>query len=722
MADAARRRGVPAELAVVALVAAACLPLTRLFAPGPLGNAVVATITASIVVSWAARRFRFPPMASWSASMLALLWFLAVYFFRDTLWGPFPSAETIGAIGDAIREGARQSAEEVAPVTPTEPLLVFVVGGVWMTTWLVDAAATWIRNPLLAVASAVPLFVLPGAIVESERLAIEVAVFVAAACAVLFVDQRRAMRRWGPTGADSAPGWRAGPAIRLAVVGAVLTAGIAPMLPGFGEPPGLQGRGQGAGVFFNPIVAIKPLLDSDIEQTLFTVQADRPTYYRLTSLDLFEGGVWQQRTGDPVEPALSGEVDVDAADSVPIEQRFTISSLIGPWLPAAYRPVSVAGHAPEVIPENATLLVDGELRAGMEYSVSSLAPRPESGTLDRPVSYDAGRFRRYLELPDSLPERVRDIALDVAGDEPNAYRQALAVQTHLRTFRYDEDIAATRSFDGLVEFLTEVQAGYCEQFAGSMAVLARALGIPSRVAIGFGFGYQRASREYQVTTRHAHAWVELFFPEAGWLAFEPTPRAGIAAVPPYAVPPNDNTDGGPDDTPTDAPTEQPSRSATDRPLEPEPPDPGGESPSEPKPFPWAIALAVMIGVLCVAAFIPSIPALVRRNRVANAPGPRAGVAARYVDFLEWCAAAGYGRRPGETPVEHTARLGKMATDTEPLERLAELMDEALWAPPDGIEPSDVAAATGEAKAVLTPTLTRTRRVRAALRWSGRGQG
>ena len=126
------------------------------------------------------------------------------------------------------------------------------------------------------------------------------------------------------------------------------------------------------------------------------------------------------------------------------------------------------------------------------------------------------------------------IAERVAGSQTTPFRKALALQNYLRTFTYDENVALHHSFKDIVDFLTKTKRGYCEQFAGSMALMARTIGLPSRVAIGFGFG-ARVGDKYTITTREAHAWVEIYFPGAGWVAFEPTPRAGVAQIPSYAV-------------------------------------------------------------------------------------------------------------------------------------------------------------------------------------------
>src|SRR5205085_3098070 len=121
-------------------------------------------------------------------------------------------------------------------------------------------------------------------------------------------------------------------------------------------------------------------------------------------------------------------------------------------------------------------------------------------------------------------DKVRTIARQVAGSQPTPYRQALALQDYLRTFTYDERVAAGHSFKDIVEFLTVAKRGYCEQFAGAMAVMARTLGIPARVAVGFGYGPLSAPHTYRITPPAAHASVEILCAGQGTTAFAPPPR------------------------------------------------------------------------------------------------------------------------------------------------------------------------------------------------------
>jgi len=105
---------------------------------------------------------------------------------------------------------------------------------------------------------------------------------------------------------------------------------------------------------------------------------------------------------------------------------------------------------------------------------------------------------------------------------------------------------APGDIDSLTFFLTESHAGFCQQYATAMAVMARLAGIPSRVAVGFTAGTRQPDGHWLVTTHDAHAWPELYFPEFGWLPFEPTPRGDGQTVTPAYARATPNQSGGPD--------------------------------------------------------------------------------------------------------------------------------------------------------------------------------
>lgn len=130
----------------------------------------------------------------------------------------------------------------------------------------------------------------------------------------------------------------------------------------------------------------------------------------------------------------------------------------------------------------------------------------------------------YLQLPPTLPQRVRELAIELTREYDNIYDKAIALEEYLRQIPYNEDIEAPPpDRDGVDHFLFDSREGYCDYYASAMAVMARAVGIPARIAVGYAGGeYDRELDGYLVRRSNAHTWVEVYFPGYGWIEFEPT--------------------------------------------------------------------------------------------------------------------------------------------------------------------------------------------------------
>ncbi len=160
-----------------------------------------------------------------------------------------------------------------------------------------------------------------------------------------------------------------------------------------------------------------------------------------------------------------------------------------------------------------------------QYRADSLVNTPTEEELrGATLAYPDWIQSRYLQLPDSVPERVLSLARDLTATQPTAYDRALAIQNYLREFEYTLDVPMPGASDDIADyFLFELQRGYCDYYASAMVVLARAAGLPSRLVIGFvGGTYDFAQARYVVTQADAHAWPEIYFPGYGWIEFEPT--------------------------------------------------------------------------------------------------------------------------------------------------------------------------------------------------------
>jgi transglutaminase-like putative cysteine protease len=187
------------------------------------------------------------------------------------------------------------------------------------------------------------------------------------------------------------------------------------------------------------------------------------------------------------------------------------------------------------------------LRTGDRYTVATLVSNATVERLQQSSTvYPEWVYQRYLQLPDTLPRRVYHLAEAItARAADNVYDKAAAVEDYLRhTIAYNEQVAPPPAERDAVDYLLfERREGYCDYYASAMVVLLRAVGIPARLAAGYAQGEHRADGDaYLVRQKDAHAWPEVFFPEYGWVIFEPTavrtpierPRADQAI--PFEVP------------------------------------------------------------------------------------------------------------------------------------------------------------------------------------------
>lgn len=166
------------------------------------------------------------------------------------------------------------------------------------------------------------------------------------------------------------------------------------------------------------------------------------------------------------------------------------------------------------------------------YRVESYVPGFDADAL-RAAGEDYPDWVRaqYLYVPDEMPARVLALARDLTATEPTPYDRARAIEAYLQTIPYSLDVPVPPTDVDVVDyFLFELQRGYCDYYATAMAMLARAAGIPARVAVGYAAGdYDPATRTYRVTGADAHSWTQLYFPNYGWVDFEPTSGRTILA-------------------------------------------------------------------------------------------------------------------------------------------------------------------------------------------------
>ncbi|MEK6221828.1 MAG: transglutaminase-like domain-containing protein, partial [Chloroflexota bacterium] len=177
---------------------------------------------------------------------------------------------------------------------------------------------------------------------------------------------------------------------------------------------------------------------------------------------------------------------------------------------------------PEIAPRTDMF---GAIVGIQSYQVDSLLPVfGEEDLRGAGENYPQWITDTYLNLPNSVTERVLLLAQELTATSPTPYDRAIAIEQYLRQFPYTLDLPPRPLGRDIADyFLFSLKKGYCDYYATTMAVLARAAGLPARMAVGYiGSSYDTETGTYKVTADQAHSWVEIYFPNYGWVQFEPT--------------------------------------------------------------------------------------------------------------------------------------------------------------------------------------------------------
>jgi hypothetical protein len=165
------------------------------------------------------------------------------------------------------------------------------------------------------------------------------------------------------------------------------------------------------------------------------------------------------------------------------------------------------------------------------------------------IEYPQSISDHYLQLPTSVPARVLDLAQQLTNGKQTSYDKVKAIEAYLRSYPYDLEVPAPPPDRDVADyFLFDLKKGYCDYYATTMVVLARASGLPARFVSGYAPGsYDISKAAYVVRELHAHSWVEIYFPQIGWIEFEPTASQPDIEMPLSA---KDVVDAQPDETAT----------------------------------------------------------------------------------------------------------------------------------------------------------------------------
>ncbi len=605
---------------------------------------------------------------------------------------PIPVGSAWVRLDEKFSDAAFAAEQYAAPVpSHVEGVHPFLIVGGLACLLLVDFLACTLRRVPLAGLPLLTVYSVPVSLVLGG-----VSWWIFAATAggfllMLYLQESEQLNRWGrPLGseADADPtafGVRTG-AVRATAgtIGGVAT-GLAVFLPLLVPTLNLNVLSGGPGTGDDEIRLTNPMTDlrrdltrgEDIALLQVRTNDPSPSYMRISALTRFSDNEWSAGNREvPIEQRATGEMPLLQGVSAQVprtESSYQVSvsdAFESAWLPTMAPISSISASGDWRYDEETMDFLSGDrghTTAGLDYSMTgveldlsanSMALAPATGGL---VSDD------YVDLPDDLSRIISNTAFQVTRNEESRFEKAVALQQWFREtggFRYTLDAEPGNGEDELVRFLTDGEggkAGYCEQFASAMAVLARTLGIPARVAVGFLQPDQVGSDTWEYSSHDMHAWPELFFPGSGWVRFEPTPPGRASGVPGYTTervvtPQDPEGAGGPRDLglPSRGPSERPERDASSA---------GEEDQNEDAGFPWLpVAAGGAGGVLVVAALV-LLPRTVRRRRTRNRIG--SGPEAVWVELRDTAIDLGVPWPPGRSPRETRDQLVRYFGAPEP---------------------------------------------------------
>ncbi len=537
-AESSRRPSAPAERSGWldrALVAASLLVLTagyRTVVEGSDWWVTTLLVMVAVTVTCAVLRavgIRWVAPAAAVVLLITIIW----VFVPETLAAGIPTPASIGALSDLVADSRVIIIEEKAPVPAARGIVLLLAVAFGSLIVVADAvlefrrSAAWIGLLLLGV------FAVP-AMVSGRTPGFWLFVVAAVPWLVLLrIGREPTARREIRTQV---------PAVLIAVSAllcAMLLPAVAPDIraaaAAWGEsPPSVFGRG------INPMLELGQNLrrNSTTVALTYTTSANDPLYLKVATLRDFTGRTWRPGSTLPAD-RFEGKLGVQQGIETTLDStRVTIEGLASTMLPVPYVAQDVNGLKGAWRYERMGMTIRSDVSdtSGQTYTVSSLTITPTAEQMRRLGTTIGPSLSPYVDLPADVPGSIVSTAAEVTAAAPTDYDRALALQEYFRNgdFQYSETAPVADDYDGngldvLAEFL-ERKAGYCVHFASAMAVMARTLDIPSRIAVGYApgsvAGLVDGETVYENTSDDLHAWTELFFEGAGWVRFDPTTSIG----------------------------------------------------------------------------------------------------------------------------------------------------------------------------------------------------
>jgi len=680
--------GLAAFLAVVT----ALLPLTTLLLPSWLLPASAAVLAINVL---GAVGRRFHPAWAFAAQLVAVGVITWWAFFPHVLIGGLLPSGTGWQLLDVLSAAGEELVTGIAPMEVGAPLTFVLIVAATLIAVFVDQVAVALRMPLVAALPLVCVFIAPQLAVPRGNHLLFAIPFTVALLALIALNgsAKREVER-GRTGAGAAT-------VVIAVLVAVVAIVVAPLVPVLpAADSGILARGSSVNVSIDLGNDLRTASTDEVLRVR-TEQVGAP-YLRLATNTLFDEDGWHI-DGGPSGPLEEGFAEVTPSGLVgEIESeraRTWVSDveLDAQYLPVPANAVEVQGTGPGwlAMRDSRTVRSASGSSKGVRYATTAVTLSPSREQLEASPWVSSSQ-RATAELPGAslriegavFNGAIGDAAREVTAADQTPYEAALSLQSWLRgpDFEYSLETPVEEGFDGsdteATEQFLETREGYCVHFASTFALMARSVGIPARIAIGYLPGTTTNERVgdlpvYSVAADRLHAWPEVYLVGIGWMPFEPTPS--IAQAQSVVAPSGSAAAGG----------EQPEVERTQAPR--------AEETATPTPTPSATASTTsgsdrsvsaevvartlqILGIALAAALILAAPALsrvaLRKARLRGAA--RGDVATAWREARAMAIDAGLALAPSDSPRIIGSALVDAGADADATRELTTAVEQASF--------------------------------------------
>ena len=282
---------------------------------------------------------------------------------------------------------------------------------------------------------------------------------------------------------------------------------------------------------------------SQSNEVHFTAQSSQPAYWRTGAYDEYTGSGWDSDgPTTPYDGAMAPE-----RGSSEVQYRVTLAKS-ATALPTVWQPNTVS-RDDAVVTDSRALRSTTPLSPGTEFRGTSVRP-PDDPALLRESGAGAPEAvdPEYTRVTPESERRLTPFVDELTADDATAYDKAKTIENWLESEKEYSLNASHDEGDIASEFVFDMEKGYCEYFATSMAAMLRTQDIPARYVVGYSTGERTGAGEYTVRGMNAHAWVEVYFPNAGWVRFDPTPAADRRQQEQESLEPPENESTAADDS------------------------------------------------------------------------------------------------------------------------------------------------------------------------------